>query len=144
MALVTEAPKRSNYDVVIVGGAMYGSSVSWFLADNPDFAYLRALSDRSRENSRKTHLSLNESVRIAEKDADDAWRLALENDLRMAKGETKVESLDALEELRKEEADAEVEDDDALLIESGEILLDYLGLTRQIALVESVSSTAVQ
>jgi glycine/D-amino acid oxidase-like deaminating enzyme len=26
-----------NYDVVIVGGAMYGSSVSWFLADNPDF-----------------------------------------------------------------------------------------------------------
>ena len=31
------APKNENYDVVIVGGAMYGSSVSWFLADNPDF-----------------------------------------------------------------------------------------------------------
>lgn len=32
-----QAPARSNYDVVIVGGAMYGASVSWFLADNPDF-----------------------------------------------------------------------------------------------------------
>ena len=31
------APKHSSYDVVIVGGAMFGSSVAWFLADNPDF-----------------------------------------------------------------------------------------------------------
>ncbi len=30
-------PSSNNYDVVIVGGAMYGSSVAWFLADNPDF-----------------------------------------------------------------------------------------------------------
>ncbi len=30
-------PTQSSYDVVIVGGAMYGSSVAWFLADNPDF-----------------------------------------------------------------------------------------------------------
>jgi glycine/D-amino acid oxidase-like deaminating enzyme len=32
-----QAPKKSSYDVVIVGGAMYGSSVAWFLTDNPDF-----------------------------------------------------------------------------------------------------------
>lgn len=32
-----ETPVNSSYDVVIVGGAMYGSSVSWWLADNPDF-----------------------------------------------------------------------------------------------------------
>ena len=31
------SPKQSSYDVVLVGGAMYGSSVSWFLASNPDF-----------------------------------------------------------------------------------------------------------
>jgi len=32
-----QTPNNKSYDVVIVGGAMYGSSVAWFLADNPDF-----------------------------------------------------------------------------------------------------------
>lgn len=32
-----QAPLKSSYDVVIVGGAMYGSSVAWFLTGNPDF-----------------------------------------------------------------------------------------------------------
>ncbi|NND92625.1 MAG: FAD-binding oxidoreductase [Granulosicoccus sp.] len=32
-----QSPRQSTYDVVIVGGAMYGSSVAWFLTDNPDF-----------------------------------------------------------------------------------------------------------
>ena len=32
-----DSPQNSRYDVVIVGGAIYGSSVAWFLADNPDF-----------------------------------------------------------------------------------------------------------
>ncbi len=122
------------------------------VADDPDFAYLRALSERNRENARKTHLSLNESVRRAEKADDDAWRLGLENALRVAKGEEEVESLDALEELQEAQAEASEDDDeaaaeedeDAMLRESGEILLDYLGLTRQIALVERVDETIVQ
>ncbi len=33
-----QAPTKSSYDVVIVGGAMYGSSVAWWLSRNPDFA----------------------------------------------------------------------------------------------------------
>lgn len=32
-----QPPKHHRYDVVIVGGAIYGSSVAWFLNDNPDF-----------------------------------------------------------------------------------------------------------
>ncbi len=34
---LASTPTQNSYDVVIVGGAMYGSSVAWFLTDNPDF-----------------------------------------------------------------------------------------------------------
>ncbi|MEQ9487897.1 MAG: FAD-binding oxidoreductase [Alphaproteobacteria bacterium] len=34
---IIETSAHSRYDVVIVGGAMLGSSVAWFLTDNPDF-----------------------------------------------------------------------------------------------------------
>ncbi|MEM8767399.1 MAG: carboxy terminal-processing peptidase, partial [Pseudomonadota bacterium] len=86
-----------------------------------------------------THLSLKESTRAQEKEAEDAWLLELEHGLRLAKGEEVVESLDALEELRKEEQEADEEPDpadDPLLTETGHILLDYIGLSRQVALVE--------
>ena len=32
-----QTPALSHYDVVIVGGAIYGSCVAWFLTQNPDF-----------------------------------------------------------------------------------------------------------
>lgn len=37
MVLKTETPKQSTYDVVIVGGAIFGSSAAWFLSDDKDF-----------------------------------------------------------------------------------------------------------
>ena len=37
MVLKTETPKQSAYDVIIVGGAIFGSSAAWFLSDDKDF-----------------------------------------------------------------------------------------------------------
>lgn len=34
---ITNIPVKSSYDVVIIGGAMLGSSLSWFLSQNSDF-----------------------------------------------------------------------------------------------------------
>ncbi|MEM1434998.1 MAG: carboxy terminal-processing peptidase [Pseudomonadota bacterium] len=117
------------------------------VADDADFAYLRALVAKNQENAARTHISLNEEVRLAEKAADDEWRLALENTLRTAKGEPVLKSLDELEEEETAEA-AEEEDDtpaieDPMLRESGYVLLDYMQLRRQIALAE-VSKPAAE
>lgn len=37
MASIQTAPRQNRYDVVIVGGAIMGSSAAWFLTDNADF-----------------------------------------------------------------------------------------------------------
>jgi len=48
---------KSHYDVVIVGGAIMGSSAAWFLSDNPDFdgSVLVVEKDPTYENASTSH-----------------------------------------------------------------------------------------
>jgi carboxyl-terminal processing protease len=124
------------------------------VAGDPDFVYMRALSDKTRENSKKTTISLSEPHRIAEKASDDAWRLGLENALRKAKGEPLLASLDDLEETTLDEDGAELPQepevvpaaDDPMVVETGQVLIDFITLSRQFAAVEGVDTplTVVQ
>jgi glycine/D-amino acid oxidase-like deaminating enzyme len=52
-----QAPQKSSYDVVIIGGAMMGSSTAWFLTENPDFngSVLVVEMDSSYINSSTAH-----------------------------------------------------------------------------------------
>lgn len=51
------SPRKSSYDVVIVGGAIMGASTAWFLTDNPDFngSVLVLERDPSYENCSTAH-----------------------------------------------------------------------------------------
>jgi len=54
---ISSTPERESYDVVIVGGAVVGSSAAWFLSSNPDFGgqVLVVERDMSYENSSTAH-----------------------------------------------------------------------------------------
>ncbi|MGB0799488.1 MAG: NAD(P)/FAD-dependent oxidoreductase [Planktomarina sp.] len=53
----TQTPKKTSYDVVIIGGAIMGSSTAWFLSANPDFngSVLVVEKDPSYEFSSTAH-----------------------------------------------------------------------------------------
>ncbi len=124
------------------------------VAHDPDFIYLRALMQKSRENSKETEISLNEAVRLKEKQDDDAWRLGIENKLRAAKGEPLLKSIAELDaQLDAEDAkDASGDGDDdkgpeadAMLREGARVLIDYISLTRQVAsIMPPKTATEVQ
>ena len=74
--------------------------------NDPHFNYYRALMRKAEERSGRTHLSLNEELRRAEKAEDDMWRLELENTLRVATGKAVAATLDELEAFEEAEAEA--------------------------------------
>ncbi len=80
-------------------------------ANDPHFEYYRSLMARSEMKSQKTTMSLNEATRRAEKSADDAWRLQLENELRVATNKIPAKDLDELEDLIEAESKVEAPDD---------------------------------
>ncbi len=108
-------------------------------ADNPDFVYMRRLAERVEHDAATEQLSLNEAERRREKADWEAWRLELENALRLAKGEPPLQSLDDLE--TDDDLAATEEDlppaEDPMLAEAGQVLLDLIGFGRQVAMLDS-------
>jgi carboxyl-terminal processing protease len=123
------------------------------IANDPDFEYLNALVQKSHENAKLTTISLNEAVRVKEKQDEDAWRLGIENKLRTAKGEPLLKTTAELDaQLDAEDADDGTDDsakkdkeDDAMIRESALVLIDYINQTQQVAsIVVPKPDTAVQ
>ena len=91
-------------------------------------------------------MSLSEEIRLAQKAADDARVLAIENGLLVAKGEEPAASLDELDDRNPSPLSFQrgEPEDDALVKETANILIDYLDLSQGIALADDGGKTAVQ
>ncbi len=112
---------------------------------DPDFDYLRAREQYIERLQQRTSLSLREETRRDEKQADDAWLLDIENARLLAKGDEPSATLDELYERRQAEADDEPNpEDDALVRETASILIDFIGLSRPLAMTDASPRQAVQ
>lgn len=114
------------------------------VAHDPDFAYLRSRGEYLEDMQARTELSLSEEVRLAQKAADDARRLQLENDLLVAKGGQPVASLDELDGRGAWANDPDEPENDTLVRETANILIDYLDLSGAVALADRATRTAVE
>ncbi len=139
------------------------------VAEDPDFEYVRALTAREAEFSSKTHISLNRETREQERAEDKEQRLAIENARLTAMGEPPIKDLEELggrqihgggaplamtpstdgdsnvesgEEPQEENRLRENALGDPMLRETGRILLDYIGLDQQVAMVEAEAGAA--
>ncbi|MCK5894341.1 MAG: carboxy terminal-processing peptidase [Endozoicomonadaceae bacterium] len=105
------------------------------ISNNPDFRYFQALKTLQQNYDTKTVISLNEKERRSETNNIRSKRLKLENQMRQAKGKPIYKSLDQLEEEQNAnvsqygKSDDDKPEDDALLMESGNILTDLIELS---------------
>jgi len=109
--------------------------------DDPDFKYLIDQIRIMERNKEKKTISLNESVRVKEKDNLEQEAMEIENKRRQAKQMTIYKTVEeyrkADDEDKNEAASAPIAqskidvDGDTVLIESGSILLDIIRLTEK-------------
>jgi glycine/D-amino acid oxidase-like deaminating enzyme len=57
------APQKNHYDVVIIGGAMMGSSAAWFLSSNPDFDGTILVVERDQTYAQTSTTATNSCMR---------------------------------------------------------------------------------
>ena len=100
------------------------------MADQPDFQYF--IEKLAYEESLDIQfLSLNEKSRKDFREQDRKNRLAIENKLRIAKGEEPLKSFDEEDDEEEDIEDSEeprnkIDTDDAFLQESANVLLDLI------------------
>ncbi len=100
-------------------------------AQDPDIQYLKDQYQLAKSYREQTQLTLNKEQRLLEKKQREQELLALENKRRQAKGEEILKDYQALKEQEPEDEDqfsgSQIDtEEDALLIESGHVLADYI------------------
>ena len=98
---------------------------------NADFVYLHEMKQYFDDYENQTKVSLNQEKRRLEMQTMRSKRLAIENRLRKAKGQSLLNNLDELEEINNNEQEKKRKDrePDAFLQEAGVILADMVKAT---------------
>lgn len=106
---------------------------------DPDFQYLVASINRVNEVRSKIKVALSEEMREKETERSKEWRLEVENKRRIAKGLKAVNKLSELDnfddngDLKTSDEDENPEngETDSILVESQNILIDYISLLNE-------------
>ena len=112
------------------------SQFEYRLSDEPNLNYLKKIRNRYDLNKNKKLLSLNIEARKTQKELRRNWLLEIENERRLAIGLNAFMSYDELEKSNEDESDINNNsinlEDDYQLIETTNIMNDYLNLSKNI------------
>ena len=98
------------------------------IKENADYLYLQAMLEYLNTMREKTRVSLSRNKREQERTLAEKTRLDLENKRRKAKGLSLLDDIDEIDETREEKKDKKASED-PVLVESGNILLDFMTLS---------------
>jgi len=106
------------------------------IQNNVEFEYLKANLKFREKQQEKTRISLCEARRKKERDEIDQWKLSWENKKRKAKGLKPLKELETKDEEDTESSnnskkENEEEEIDAILMESSQILVDYIQMVEK-------------
>ena len=103
------------------------------IAQNPDFEYIRSIEAKIKEKKNKKFISLSESTRLAEKQAEESWQLEIENARLVAKGMKPAKDLEELSDRLEEVSKQTQNQPDPFLLEAVHILADYINTAPTVA-----------
>ncbi|MBP0049544.1 carboxy terminal-processing peptidase [Marinobacterium sp. AK62] len=100
-------------------------------ADAPDFVFMRKQAEHLQTQRDDQRLALSEALLRAEKEQNEGWMLQVENERRAGVGLPPINQLsEADDDLPKDEQGRPINPEaEAILAESGEILIDLIDLT---------------